>query len=105
MIDNIADYLFERRVRDCPPKFLAEELERLVWLMDDNGTEIFEAVENWLKSNDLKQIEIALEINEWFLFKAREEMIKTFDRIMLTYPQLKTKCEEHIKIWDENKNK
>ena len=97
---NIAELLFKRRAPNVEPKWLAEVLERLVWLMDDNGTEIVEALAEWVTGSDREKIDIALAFEEISLFDERTEMSEAFDKLCSQYPDLRTRCDEILAIWD-----
>ena len=66
---SVADFLFERRARNLAPDVLADVLDRLVWIMDDNGKQICAAVERWLRSSDRSRVEVALRMREVFPFR------------------------------------
>jgi hypothetical protein len=72
MSSSIADLIVERAAKGAQPEWVAEVLEQLVWLMDDNGAEVTSAVERWLQGDDERKVRIALAIEGVFPFRNRE---------------------------------
>lgn len=100
---NIADIIFDRRSKSATPDGIADILGRLIWLMDDNGAEIHEALVRWVESGDLERAEVALLCDEVFLFNTREEMTASFSRLCAKFPTLKVQCDEIIQQWDHQR--
>lgn len=99
-MNNVADYLFDRSpyaVEHLPGK-LAEVLSSLLWIMDDNGTEIMEAVERWLKSDDYVRVREALAIDSILPFGDQSEMETVLSRIRMRWPDLAGRCDELVAV-------
>ena len=99
---NIADLIYQRRAKSADPEWIADILGRLVWLMDDNGAEIHEAMVRWCESGSHEQASIALHsCDEVFLYETREEMVAKFSGLQSRFPDLKSQCDEIIQQWDK----
>ncbi len=99
-MENIAEYLFNRRAPNLPPTALAEILDRLVWTMDDNGAEIHEAMRRWISSGDLEHAQVALACSEAFLYSSRQEIVQAFEQVCGRFPDLRRRCDEILAKWD-----
>lgn len=99
--EAVMDFLFEHRVSALPPTALAEVFDRLVWCMDDNGEEIAQVRESWLRGEDPERIAIALAMPSLFPFRTREEMARAFERISVRWPHLASDCARILERWDE----
>ncbi len=100
---NIADIIFDRRATGAKPEWIADILGRLVWLMDDNGSEICEALVRWVESGNLEQAQVALLCDEIFLYDTRDDMTASFSRLCAKFPTLKDRCDEIIQQWDQQR--
>jgi hypothetical protein len=98
---NIADLIYQRRSESADPQWIADVLGSLMWLMDDNGAEIHEALNRWLVSGTHEQAEVALYFDQTFPYSSRDEMIEGFARLQARFPDLKSRCDEIVKRWDE----
>jgi hypothetical protein len=98
---NIAELIYQRRSKSADPEWIADILGRLIWLMDDNGSEIQEALDRWLESGSHEQARIALSLDETFPYRTREEMIEGFSRLQSRFPDLKSRCDEIVLKWDQ----
>jgi hypothetical protein len=93
-IPDLMNYLFERRARCSPPEALADIFERLVWYLDDNGTDLLQERDNWLLSGDKDKVAVALALEETFPFANREKMVRQFQCITERWPELAPRCQE-----------
>lgn len=75
---------------------MAEMLELLLWMSDDDG-EVETAVERWLQSEDRLRIEVALQVEDWFPFRHREEMEAVFSVIKVRWPEFRARCDEIVR--------
>ena len=99
---NIADLIYQRRSKSADPEWIADILRRLVWLMDDNGSEIHEAMIRWMESESHEQALIALlYCDEVFPYKTRDEMVAKFSGLQSRFPDLKPQCDKIIQQWDK----
>ena len=88
-------------MKNADPEWICEILEKLMWLTEDNGSEIYETLKGWLASGDLEKIKIALSCQDFFLFQTREEFIQAHSNICKQYPELQHRCDEIVASWDE----
>jgi len=102
-LNEIFEYLYSRRVKDLPPTALAEVFNRLMWCLDDNGAEILEIQREWLKSDDLNKVEIAIHMNEACPFDTQSELIEQLEAISLKFPALRRSCEKMAARWEHLK--
>jgi hypothetical protein len=91
---DVAELLFERcrTAARAWPKGLAEIFELLIWAMDDNGSEILQAVERWLLSDDLERVRVAVEVQDVFPFRHRAEMDAALAVVKARWPELVESC-------------
>jgi hypothetical protein len=99
-VENIAEYLFRRRARSLPDHTLADIFGRLVWTMDDNGTEILHTLCRWIDAGDLGHARAALDIDECFLYQSRDTMVAAFDGLCARFADLRSLCDEKLAAWD-----
>lgn len=99
-MEDIAELLFRRRAPNLPPKALADVLDRLIWMTDDNGKAICDTLRRWIESGDRQRAEVALEASEVFLFTDREKMVRAFDNLCFIAPELRKRCDENLSEWD-----
>ena len=57
---NLPEHIFNRRSATVKPEWIADLLERLVWLLDDNGSEIHQTMREWIATGDLERVRVAL---------------------------------------------
>lgn len=97
------EYLVENRARDLPADALAEVFDRLLWCTADNGEEILSVRREWLDSNGLYNVRVALAMSEVFPCNTRDEMVELFGRICSRWPELNGECEKWLIRWDNQK--
>jgi hypothetical protein len=95
---NIADEIFDRcrTAARAWPKGLAEQFALLIWSTDDNGSEIMEALERWLRSDDVDRVRVAVEGVGVFPFRNRAEMEAVLAVVKRRWPELGGKCDQLI---------
>jgi hypothetical protein len=60
-IENIAEFMFERRARELPLEELAELLDELTWALDEPTVmQVAETRRSWLEGDDPERIRVAL---------------------------------------------
>ena len=89
---NVADYLYGRRARSLRAEDLADVLDSLVWVMDDNGAEVDEARRRWIDGDDPFAAEVALGMEEGLPFEP-ETMLAKLRLIEARWPHLRARCE------------
>jgi hypothetical protein len=98
-LKDITDFLFANRVKDLPPRGLAEVFDRLIWCLSDNGQEILKIQREWLSSQDVERVKIALEMKEAFPFENPNQMNQVLKSISANWPELRVKCDETAARW------
>lgn len=94
------DYLVDQRAPDVNPSAFSDILDRLAWLHDDNGSAIRAVLTAWLECDDLYRVQVALGLEEAFLFPTRATMGDAFGRLEKRWPQVKGRCDEILQAWD-----
>ncbi|NRB81928.1 MAG: hypothetical protein HRU38_25270 [Saccharospirillaceae bacterium] len=87
------DSLIERSSSNLPSIALAEVFDRLIWCEKDNGGELCEVIEKWLKGNCKTKCKIALEMKSTYPFETIELMKVVFKSIIEKWPELEVQCE------------
>lgn len=95
--ENWMNFLVSRKANGLPLKEYSDLFAKLVWMTDDNGSSICKVIENWLLSEDLIRIEIALRFEEVFPFSSCEEMVSNLEHLKNKFPQFTVLCDEKIK--------
>lgn len=99
-IETIMNYLLENSAPNLRPDALAEIFDRLIWCLNDNGTELLKTRDNWLATDDYNKVSIALCMKETFPYNNKEDMITNFNRIKKHWPSLSEQCDEIIREWN-----
>lgn len=71
--EEMMEFLFERRAPNLPPAGLAEIFDRLLWCMDDNGSEVDQVIRKWVTGEDEAKVRIALAMSETYPAKRRTD--------------------------------
>jgi hypothetical protein len=96
---DIAELLFYRRAPNVPAKWIADILDRLVWLTDDNGDSIWHTLRSWLFGEDAEKVEVALAFDALYLWRSEAEMNQISEKIGARFPMLKGICDQRIAAW------
>ena len=99
-VEEMMEFLFQRRARALPPHALAQVFDILSWSMDNGGQEILDARHKWLQSGNREKVEIILAMNDCYPCKTREEMVELFREITTRWPSLKDVCQAILEQWD-----
>lgn len=101
MVD-IAEYLFSNKTRSVAPQFVADILDRLIWIVDDeNGNQILDTRDKWLEGDDPERAHVALLMRETLPLKSLERAIEVLTRVKSRWPQFSRECDEIIEQWRE----
>ena len=98
---NLAESLFTKRARNLNPESLGDILGRLIWIVDDNGTEITRTLAEWLRGEDREKIAVALSFDEVFLADTPEQLGILFDQVCVRFPEFRAKCDGILLAWAE----
>lgn len=99
---QVMEYLIGHRVAGVDPSSFSDVFERLTWLQADNGSSIRSVLTEWLESDDLFRVKVALGLEEAFLFDSREDMVEAFEKLGRRWPELKGRCLELLDAWDKS---
>ncbi|KPL85270.1 hypothetical protein [Herpetosiphon geysericola] len=102
-LDQALEYLVLRLDKNASPELFAHIVEELVWLIDDNGADMHRIMRNWLDSDEIEKVKIALSLDEVFLLDSDEEYQATIRRIVERWPELAPMCHKFQLLWDLNK--
>lgn len=93
-IEDFTSFVIDRRAKGQPHAFakIAEVLNTLIWVMDDNGTDIGELIDSWLRGDDEARIEVALAV-ELIPFRDEVERKSELERIAERWPRFAARCE------------
>ncbi len=98
--EEMLEFLFERRAPNLPPVGLAEIFDRLLWCMDDNGSEVDQVIRKWVTGDNETKVRIALAMTEMYPAKSRDELIGLFATISMRWPDLQATCDAILDSWD-----
>ena len=91
-ISAVMDTLFVHRAGALPSQALADVFDQLIWCLDDNGAALMRVREDWLQSDDLDRVDVALAMDESFPFADLTTMDEVFARISAKWPHLSQRC-------------
>ncbi|KPL85267.1 hypothetical protein [Herpetosiphon geysericola] len=103
-LDEVLEYLLSRLSPHTPPSLFSETLQCLSWIMDDDGSDIYRIMREWLKSDDKEKVKVALSIEEVLLLTSDEAYQTTVARIVGRWPELEPMCYAFQQIWEGHKN-
>jgi hypothetical protein len=96
------EHVVDQRASGVDPRAFADLFERLIWLLADNGSGIRSVLSTWLEGDDVYRVEVALGLDEGFLFDSREAMVAAFNRLQARWPDVKPRCQEILEAWDKS---
>jgi hypothetical protein len=102
-VSDVFEYLYANRAQGLPPRSLATVFDHLIWCFSDNGEQILQVQREWLSSQDLEKVKIALEMREALPFDNLDEMQCTLKSISEKWPELRSKCDEVTEHWRTTK--
>lgn len=95
-VRDLMEFIVEQRAPNLPATALADVLDRLIWCLGDNGAQIESVREEWLRSDDIERVAIALAMDEIFPFPDEAEMRRELGRIAERWPEFRARCEELV---------
>lgn len=99
---QVMNFVVDHRAPAVEPRSFSDLFERLVWLQSDNGNNIHAVLRQWLEGEDRYRIDVALGLEETFVFDTRKELVDSFARILQRWPELNARCEEIMESWDRS---
>ncbi|QSQ15622.1 hypothetical protein [Myxococcus landrumensis] len=91
-MSRIMDSLYEHRAPALPSHALADNFDRMIWCLDDQGAALLQVREDWLISGDRGRVEVALDMEETFPFSDSQKMNDVLGQISARWPELSAKC-------------
>lgn len=76
-----------------PAEDLADVLDSLIWVLDDNGAEINEARRRWIEGDDPYAAELAIQMNESIPYEPKL-MASKLDALEARWPHLSLRCQQ-----------
>jgi len=98
-ISSVMEFLLSHMASRLPPAALADVFDRLIWCLKDNGEELIRVRNDWLQSDDLNKVAVALAMDEVFPFGGGERMLIELNRISKRWPELEGRCTEILGAW------
>lgn len=96
---ELAEIIFEKRVRSGQPEWFADLFGRLIWMTEDNGAEIRGTLGRWLDSLDVEKVRIALAFDESFLWDNTSEMDLRLANVLSRFPGEAQRCKAARDRW------
>lgn len=81
------------------PTNAVDILGRLVWMTENNGHSICEALRNWLLNGDRQRATIALRFDEVFLWDSESEMERLLCPLAERFPSVVEDCISALDRW------
>ena len=103
--EDVMNFLVRRRASGCEPAWIADVLQRLVWLTDDNGGEIELVRRRWLVGDDRFRAEVALSMTDVFPADSREELVAVMERVKHRWPEFAEHCGCWLRQWDAQQSR
>lgn len=94
------DLFVSERSPNIRPELFSELFERLIWLEADNGEAILTVLADWLMSDDTFKIWVALGIQDVFLFRTKEEMLRAYAELSMRMPEVRVRCDQIVEAWN-----
>lgn len=66
-LDEVLEYLLSRLSPYTSPSLFSETLQCLSWIMDDDGSDIYRVMREWLNADEIEKVKVALSIEEVLL--------------------------------------
>lgn len=104
-IEQVMEFIVKNKAANSELRWYAEIFDRLIWLLNDNGTELLKVRTKWLESEEYEKVVIALEMGETFPYNNRQEMESRFSTIKEKWPELSERCNQLLEDWDKQFNK
>ncbi|EIF00513.1 hypothetical protein SacglDRAFT_03660 [Saccharomonospora glauca K62] len=97
----IMNGLIERLHPQLPGSALGDVLDQLIYLVDDNGSDLIQVCREWVRSSDFRRVDAALSLSEAFLFNTRNELETELRAVAEKWPELAPKATKILSDWDQ----
>lgn len=91
-MDAAIDALFDHLAKQTPPKFFAEILDDVGWLIDDPTMDLHRTLRGWLIGDNIKKVKVALSMQSMALLESDAERHAMFEQIVRRWPELEPLC-------------
>lgn len=92
-INDVMEYFLSNHAQGLPLEAISELFCRIAWITPDNGEELVKELRKWLNSDDPTKIEIALKVDEFFIYPTHQEMNECLNKIRVKFPQFSELCD------------
>ncbi|GAA1615502.1 hypothetical protein [Actinoplanes couchii] len=99
---SVMDCLIARLSPNLTGGDLDEIIHRLIWLTDDNGTDLISILREWLHSDDIRRVEAALSFDEGWLYDSGEELRSHLATVGARWPQLVPRTKKILEHHDDH---
>ncbi|MER7077444.1 hypothetical protein SAMN02982929_06517 [Saccharopolyspora kobensis] len=96
---NIMNGLADRLHAGLPGSALGDVLDQLIYLTDDNGSDLLEVCREWVRGSDFRRADAALSVSEVFLFNTREELETELGAAAERWPELAPRVTKILENW------
>ena len=97
---NLAEYMVDHRAPNSEPKWIADILDRLCWILDERASsEILGTLELWLSSEDRDRVAIALSLEEFYLKESPDELATAYVEVCQRFPEFRERCDAILEGW------
>lgn len=97
---NLAEYLVGHRAPNSNPEWIADILERLCWILDEQtSSEILRTLTDWLGSEDREQVAVALALEELYLAETPDALATIYGELCGRFPEFRERCDSILQGW------
>ncbi|KAA5830211.1 hypothetical protein ABT337_31780 [Saccharopolyspora hirsuta] len=96
----IMNGLVDRLHPGLPGSALGDVLDQLIYLTDDNGSDLLQVCREWIRGSDLRRADAALSLSEVFLFNTREDLEAELGAAADRWPELAPRVAKILNDWD-----
>lgn len=97
---SLLDDLVANLREDLPGGALGDTLNRLLWITDDNGSNIIVVLREWLECGDVRRVEAALSIEDGWLYDDRDVLAGKLSAIARRWPHLIPRIDAILGAYD-----
>ncbi|WP_221323230.1 hypothetical protein [Actinoplanes sp. L3-i22] len=98
-VEDVSNFLVDRRLPDLPPEALAEVFAKLSWDLDDDAN-VVPVLRRWLRGDDEYRVAVALWVEDVFPADSRAEIVSLMAGIAARFPALVERADYWIRAWD-----
>jgi hypothetical protein len=97
---DFLEYLLKNKSAGHDASDVAAIIDDLVWFFADNGQAIGSVLNEWIKSEDVRKVEVALQINGFYPADTRDGIVALLDPLKSKWPHLADRCAHILDHWD-----